>query len=546
MLGTVAGGPRTKVVIASQECFTSDVDFRVLGPLEARDEERELSLGGPKQRALLAVLLLERNTVVSRDRLIDALWAERPPPSASHTLDAYVSRLRKLLGPDRLTRRAGGHVLHADAAEVDVDRFDELAARGREQLAAGATTEAAATLRAALAEWRGAALADLLYEPFAAEAAAPLEERRLNVLEERIDADLASGHAAELVGELERLVAEHPFRERLLGQLMVALYRSGQQARALDAYRAGRHRLAEELGLEPGRALQELERAILAHDPALAPPVPPRESAPRLGLQRRRIAAAAATAVIVGTGIGLTLALRSASDSVAFGSNGLVELAAHSGALPAALEVTSAPAAVASGYGSLWIAEPGRGRVERVDPERRTVEDRITIGGSPSGLAAGGGSVWAASVAGDSVARIDPATGTVTQTIGLAGSRLSALGFGRGALWIADATDASLLEIDPDSGTLRRTVTLPSPASALAVTDQALWVADYDGGTVSEVDPRGGNVLAPVRVGGGPSALAVTPGSVWAANALDSTVSRIDTRSGTVTATLPVGAARRR
>jgi peptide/nickel transport system substrate-binding protein len=541
MLATVAPAPRTNVVIASQECFTSDVDFSVLGPIEARDEERELSLGGPKQRALLAVLLLERNTVVSRDRLIDALWAEQPPASAGHTLDAYVSRLRKLLGADRLTRRAGGYVLRAEAAEVDIDRFDELVARGREQLAAGEAADAAATLRAALAEWRGAALADLLYEPFAAEAAAALEERRVNALEERIEADLSSGRAAELVDELERLVREHPFRERLLGQLMVTLYRAGQQARALDAYRAGRHRLADELGLEPGRALQELERAILAHDPTLKRPGPPPVIAPRRRFERRHFAAAAATVVIVGTAIGLALALRRSSDSVAFGSDGLVEVAAHSDALHAALEVTSAPAAVASGYGSLWIAEPGRGRVERVDPTRRTIEDRITIGGSPSVLAVGGRSVWAASVAGDSVARIDPSTGTVTQTIRLGGSSLSALGFGRGALWIADATDASLLEIDPATGTVRRTVTLSSRPSALAVTDQALWVADYDGGTVSEVEPRAGNVLATVRVGGGPSALAVTPGSVWVANALDSTVARIDTRSGTVTATLPVG-----
>ena len=202
--------PRTNVVIASQECFTSDVDFSVLGPIEAHDEGRELSLGGPKQRALLAVLLLERNTVVSRDRLIDALWAERPPASAAHTLDAYVSRLRKLIGPDRLTRRAGGYVLRADAAEVDLDRFDELVARGREELATGEAADAAATLRAALAVWRGSALADLLYEPFAAEAAAALEERRLNALEDRIEADLASGRAAELIGELEAACAGAP------------------------------------------------------------------------------------------------------------------------------------------------------------------------------------------------------------------------------------------------------------------------------------------------------------------------------------------------
>ncbi len=542
MLSTVTAAPRRNVVIASQECFTSDVEFSVLGPIEARDGEREVSLGGPKQRALLAVLLLDRNAVVSRDRLIDALWGERPPASAAHTLDAYASRLRKLLGADRLTRRAGGYVLRTDAAEVDVDRFDDLIARGRKELAVGAVADAAATLRSGLGLWRGPALADVFYEPFAAEAAAALEERRLSALEDRIDADLACGRAGESIGELERLVREQPLRERLLGQLMVALYRSGQQARALDAYRAHRHRLADELGLEPGRALQELERAILAHDPTLALPAPPRDTAPLRSAHRRRIVAAAAAAAVVGTAVGAAFVLRGSSPSVVSSSaDRLVELAPHSDAARAAVELTGTPAAVASGYGSVWIADPGRGGVERVDPERLTVTDRITIGGAPGVLAVGGGSVWAASVAGGSVARIDPSTGTVTQTIPLGGSRLSALAFGRGALWIADATDASLLELDPADGTVRRTVTLPRPASGLAVTDQALWVSDYDGGTVSEVEPRAGNILATVRVGGGPSALAVTSGSVWVANALDSTVSRIDTRTGTVTATLPVG-----
>jgi peptide/nickel transport system substrate-binding protein len=519
------------------------VDFGVLGPIEARDGEQELSLGGPKQRVLLAVLLLDRNSVVSRDRLIDALWGDRPPATAAHTLDAYASRLRKLLGADRLTRRAGGYVLRLEAAELDLDRFDELVERGRGQLAANAIADAAATLRSALAVWRGPALADILYEPFASEAAAALEERRLSALEERIDADLGCGRAGELVGELERLVREQPFRERLLGQLMLALYRAGQHARALDAYRAGRHRLAEELGLEPGHALQELERAILAHDPRLAPaPAASPITASRRAVPRRRIGAVAAAAAVVAAAIGTALVLRGSSASVVSGSSDrLVELALSSGRPRTALDLTSAPAAVAAGYSSLWVADPGRGSGERVDPEGHTITDRITVGGAPGVLAVGGGSVWVASVAGDRVERIDPSTGTVTQTIPLGGGRLSALAFGRGALWIADATDASLLEIDPAAGTLRRTVTLSSPATAVAVTSEALWVADYESGTVSEVEPGAGNVLATVRVGGGPTALAITPGSVWVANALDSTVSRIEMRSATVTATLPVG-----
>ena len=518
------------------------MDFGVLGPIEARDGEQELSIGGPKQRVLLAVLLLDRNSVVSRDRLIDALWGDRPPASAAHTLDAYASRLRKLLGADRLTRRAGGYVLRLDAAELDLDRFEVLVERARAELAANAIVDAAATLRSALAMWRGPALADILYEPFAAEAAPALEERRLSALEERIDADLGCGRAGDLVGELERLVREQPFRERLLGQLMVALYRSGQHARALDAYRAGRHRLAEELGLEPGRALKELERAILAHDPKLAPAASSPTTASRRAVRRWWMAAAAGAAAVVGAGIGTAFVLRgSPAPAVSGSSDRLVELTLRSDRPHATLDLAGAPAAVAAGYGSLWVADPGRGSVERVDPQRRTITDRIAVGGSPGILAVGGGSVWAASVAGESVSRIDPSTGTVTQTIQLGGSRLSALAFGRGALWIADATDFSLLEIDPAAGTLRHTVTLSSPATAVAVSTEALWVADYDSGTVSEVEPGTGNVLATVHVGGGPTALAVTPGSVWVANALDSTVSRIDTHTATVTATLPVG-----
>jgi DNA-binding SARP family transcriptional activator len=274
------------------------VEFRILGPVEVRLNGDALALGGRKQRALLALLLLHANEVVSRDRLIDALWGERPPSSAHQSLDSYVSRLRRVLGQERLLRRPPGYVLVLEPDELDLTRFEGLVASARAAVARGDVAEAASTLRTALSLWRGPALADLLDEPVAATEAEHLEERRLIALEERIDADLAAGRGPELVPELEALVREHPLRERLLGQLMLALYRAGRHGDALGVLQAARHRLAAELGLEPGPQLRELERLILRHDPALAPLK--RLPRPTRRLQRRG-ALAAAAAIIVGS-----------------------------------------------------------------------------------------------------------------------------------------------------------------------------------------------------------------------------------------------------
>jgi DNA-binding SARP family transcriptional activator len=241
------------------------MDFRLLGPLEVLEHDRPLALGGGRQRSLLAVLLLHANEVVSNDRLIDALWGQTPPPTAAKTVQVYVSRLRKELGEGRLVTRAPGYLLTVERSELDLRRFEQLVgeARGAEP------ADAAALLRRALALWRGTALADLAYEPFVQNEIARLEELRWAALEQRIDADLACGRHAELVGEVEGLIAAHPLRERLRYQLMLALYRSSRQAEALDAYRTARRELAEELGLEPGEELKRLEQAILQHDPAL-------------------------------------------------------------------------------------------------------------------------------------------------------------------------------------------------------------------------------------------------------------------------------------
>ena len=245
----------------------SQLEFRLLGPLEAVEDDRPLALGGAKQRALLAVLLLHANQVVSSDRLIDEVWGESPPATAGKMVQVYVSRLRKQLGEARLLTRAPGYLLQVDPAELDVARFERLVAEARQEDAAAA----GAKLRAALELWRGPPLADLAYERVAQAETVRLEELRWAALELRIDADLASGRAPELVGELESLVAAQPLRERLRAQLMLALYRCSRQAEALEAYRRARRELADRLGLEPSEELRLLEQAILHHDPELAP-----------------------------------------------------------------------------------------------------------------------------------------------------------------------------------------------------------------------------------------------------------------------------------
>jgi len=245
------------------------MEFRILGPLEVWDEGSEVSLAGPKPRALLAALLLHPNDVVPADRLIDELWGEDSPDDAAAALRVNVSRLRKTLPADVLTTRSPGYVIRVEPGELDLHRFERLVDEGRSLLARGVAADASVRLRDALSLWRGPALADFAYESFAQAAIARLEEIRLVAVELRVDADLALGRHDEVVAELEALVAEHPLREHLRMYLMTALYRSGRQAEALDVYQEARRALVDELGIDPSAALQELERAILRQDPAL-------------------------------------------------------------------------------------------------------------------------------------------------------------------------------------------------------------------------------------------------------------------------------------
>jgi DNA-binding SARP family transcriptional activator len=245
------------------------MEFRILGPLEVWGDGGEVSLGGRKPRALLAVLLLRPNEVIPAERLIDELWGEDSPEHAADALRVNVSRLRKALPHDVLATRTPGYLLRVGPDELDLRRFEQLVDEGRNLLGRGLAADASRRLHDALALWRGPPLADFAYESFAQPAIARLEEIRLAAVELRIVADLALGRHDELVAELEALVAEYPLREHLRMALMTALYRSGRQAEALDAYQGARRALLEELGIEPSAALHELERAILRQDKSL-------------------------------------------------------------------------------------------------------------------------------------------------------------------------------------------------------------------------------------------------------------------------------------
>jgi DNA-binding SARP family transcriptional activator len=371
------------------------LDYRILGPLEVSADERVIQIGGPKLRALLVILLLRANESVPRDVLVHELWGEQPPAGAQHSLDVYVSRLRKSLdgganGLDSaangsvLVTRPGAYRLQVAEGQLDVRRFEQLVEQGRAALAGNAPDQAAASLRAALELWRGQALADLANGAGPRVEAARLEELRLSAIEDRIDADLAPGRHYEVACELEVLVAAHPLRERLHGQLMIALYRGGRQAEALEAYRAARRTLVEELGLEPGPELRELEGRILRHDLALTPrpapvradgrlPVPadgrlpvPADGRLPVHPNRRRVprgflagAALLCAAVVVVGLLVITRAGRPEPPQLT-GTGGIIAVGLTSAKLVAATPLAGAPGGLSNGAGSVTPGPPAR------------------------------------------------------------------------------------------------------------------------------------------------------------------------------------------
>jgi DNA-binding SARP family transcriptional activator/ABC-type branched-subunit amino acid transport system substrate-binding protein len=570
------------------------IEFRILGPLEVWREGGSLPLGGLKQRSLLALLLLQANQVVSTDRLVHELWGEEPPGTAVTALHGYVSQLRKLIEPERaaggesrvLVTRPPGYMLNIGPGQLDLDRFEASVRRAREELVAGRPEPAARDLREAFALWRGAPLADLASEPFAQSAARPLEELWLAALEDRIDADLELGRHREVATELEAVIRSHPLRERLRGQQMLALYRCGRQADALNAYAEARRTLSEELGIEPSSALKQLERDILNQDPSLGAPTREPElqleagAAPR---RRRRagVVLAALTAAVIAVAAGIVVVTRSGSDGGSEVPSNAVGLLAADGTLARSAAVGQHPTSVAVGAGAVWSLDSGDGTITRVDPESR--KTRTFSPGMPLGdIAAGRDALWVIDQAGKRVARIDggslavntpialaslgrssaPPGGTAGgQTIAVGGGSVWALGgdlvlyrisetdgevtrlasvrhantltYGMGALWVV-TTDNAVLRVDPRTGRVTRRIAVPADSlSGMAAGAGALWVTDPVDGVVWRIQlgpPR--LVMRTIEAGIGAAAVTVGADAVWVVNGADATVVRIDPVSG--------------
>jgi YVTN family beta-propeller protein len=526
--------------------------FRVLGPLQVVDEDgRSLVLGGPKQRALLALLLMEANRPLSKDRLIDALWGEHAPVSSSETVDTYISRLRRILGPDRLTRRPAGYELRVDAGELDLSTFDALVSEA-EQLLHRDPAAAAAIFRRALALWNGDPMGDLRYELSMTGITDQLAERHLAALERQAEADLVAGNGPELVPQLELLARDHPTRERLVAHLMLALYRAGRQSDALAAMQSCRRHLSRELGLEPGPELRRLEQRILEHDEGLVPPSappPPQIPSPVTSVDgyqpsrsKRRWAVPAAVLVTVALVVSLLTALgQGASPAVAADANTLVAINDRSNLPAMRVELPVPPGAIAAAGGSMWVASPSGGAVLEVDSKEGSVSDRIPVDGEPGSLVSGAGALWVAGTMGGTAERIDPDSAVVTWTTHLPETGPAAMAYGDGGLWVADATDQAVVELSPLSGSVLRTFSLDVHPSSIALADGLVWVAAYSAGTVEVIEPWTGQAVGTVNVGNGPSAISFIDGDLWVANSLDSTVSVVDPATFTVVSTIAVG-----
>jgi DNA-binding SARP family transcriptional activator/streptogramin lyase len=554
------------------------MQIRILGSLEVSDDGRVVELGAGRQRALLALLALRPREIVGTDRLIDELWGSTAPATAPKALQNLVSQLRRSLGGAAIETVAPGYRLPLADEDLDARRFERLAAEGR-RLLDDDPRRAAQTLREALGLWRGSALADFAYEDFAQHEIARLDELRLGAIEDRIEADLATGRAAELVSELETLVSANPLRERVRGQLMLALYRSGRQAEALETYREGRAVLQAELGLEPGAALRELEQAILNQDPALGPPPKLPRPAPTSRRRRAAIGAFVAAAVAIAVVVAAAIATRDDPAPVVV-PNSLVKIDAETNEIVDVVPVGREPGEVsvvgkyvfvssqadktltrvtsntsevrtsgasgadgglaAAGDRFVWVTSLSRARVERVDADSMLIVDGVAIPRhlGLADVAVGRGSLWVSYTPSPAaVVRYDLPT--------LRPERRYAFGFyrapiqiayGLGAAWVS-AGFGGLLRIGGASGETSEMRVGAGP-SGLAVGVDSVWVAMVLDDNVWRIDPLSGTASSIVNVGDKPVGVAVGAGSVWATNHCDGTVSRIDPASNEVVATI--------
>jgi DNA-binding SARP family transcriptional activator len=542
------------------------VEFRILGPLEVLEDDCPLTLGRLKERMVLAVLLLHANEFVSRERLIDELWGVAPPATARKAVNVYISKLRKTLGGnggDPIATADGGYRLAVDPDLLDADRMRRLVAGARERVAGGESEAASRLLQEALAFWRGPTLAGLTLESAGRNEVSQLDELRLTVLMDRIDCDLALGHHEHVLGELQVLVGEHPLRERLRAQQMLALYRADRQADALDAYQQARHALIDELGIEPSESLQRLQQAVLRHDPALetpagtdstdgAPPAPapadeaapaalPARSPPRRPALRRRylvgaglvaLAAIAALAAFLSTRGG---GVRPPSSPVsAIGPNGVARIDPATDKLVVVGGGGYKPGPMALVGNALWVVFRGSAQIGRIDFRARRGMPPFQPAPSLDDIAVDAqGHAWVSDrkPAVTWIGRVAdgfgpyeiPVPTTKRIPVPLPGAGAEAVG--GGYLWvIADLpghTGKSVALIDTRHRRFASKISLGLPTTSIAYGYRSAWIGAYDPShqTAWLLKVSSTQTQLPLRLEGddgeGPLAVAVGDGSVW-------------------------------
>jgi len=473
---------------------------------------------------VLALLLLQANQVVSLDRLVEDVWEGHAPAASIATLQTYVSHLRRALEPGQLggdarevlATRDHGYVLRVNREQLDAAVFQDELTAGIAALEAGRHAEAARRLGQALDLWRGPVLADLSDYAFIRPEAARLEELRLAALEARINADLALGRHHMLTAELDRLVREHPLRETLHAQRMLALYRCGRQADALAAYQQVQGLLADELGIDPGEPLRRLHQGVLAQDPALdwrpesptpaeatkadagkpaSPPSGAHGPAPVLVPADQVRSPSRVPRLLV---LGLVLAVAAVTSIVVVSR-------------PWAQEQAGLPA------NSVGLIDSGGGRVGAP----------VTLG-SPDGLAYGDGAVWAVSSATNTLSRVNLVTHAVVQQIPVGSAPTAVTVTSGGNVWVANSGDGTVSRINAAAGAVVQQIPVGNVPVAIAGGPSGVWVANQGDNTVTRIDPVTGAVTRTVPVGLAPDGIAVGRNAVWAANGGDGTVSRID------------------
>jgi branched-chain amino acid transport system substrate-binding protein len=537
------------------------VEFRLLGLLEVADDGPIRIVRG-RESALLALLLLSSNKPLSTDQIVEELWGAAAPENAAKSVHIYVSRLRKALGADRIQTTSAGYRLRVESGELDCERFYRYAAEGRRQ--------------EALALWRGEPLADFRFEAFAQSEIRRLEALRDDLWMDELDARIDAGSVAETIPDLRTLVEREPLWERPRGQLMRALYLAGRQSEALELYRSTRTLLSDELGVEPGRELQRLERAILKQDPELGTPTRPTRSPAERRHHRLLIGGALLVAAAAAAIVAVELSRAGKQATLPYVPDSLARIDSASGRIDGVLPFAGTPGAVAIANDSAWVASTN-GTISAVALDSMQNKHLVAPGLAAGQIVSSGGRLWALGADGGTIAEIDPVYGTRLHRIPLpvsqdnvgvriapalaggvwitngkhllrydqAGNRIASVDLhrpltdvvaGLGRLWVLSGPTATLLELNQRTAAALGTIRLELRAGdaaplpiALTVGSGAVWILDGSPPSVIRVDPRIGAVetTVPLAIGSDPTSIAAGHGQVWVTDSGDGTLARI-------------------